>query len=107
MNQYSGEVFDLGYQHYEGPREGRNRARKALYMNGVRTTLGLGRGSRAKILPVLLFLCAIIPAVLFAVIAVTAGSDDALPSHSEYYGLEAIILFIFAAILAPVLLCSD
>jgi ABC-2 type transport system permease protein len=107
MNEATGEVFDLGYQHYEGPREGRNRARKALWMNGVRTTLGLGRGSRAKILPVLLFLCAIVPAVLFAVTAVTAGSDDVLPSHSEYYGLEAIILFIFAAILAPVLLCSD
>ena len=107
MNEASGEVFDLGYQHYEGPREGRNRARRALWMNGVRTTLGLGRGSRAKILPVLLFLCAMIPAVVMAVIAVMAGSDDVLPSHSEYYGLEAIILFIFAAILAPVLLCSD
>lgn len=107
MSEAGGEVFDLGYQHYEGPREGRNRARKALWMNGMRTTLGIGRGSRAKILPVILFLCAIIPAVVMAVVAAVAGSSDALPSHSDYFGLESLVLFIFAALLAPELLCSD
>ena len=61
MTQTTGEVFDLGYQHYDGPREGRFRARTALWVNGVRTALGLGRGAKAKILPTLLFVAAMAP----------------------------------------------
>mgnify|MGYP007026202615 CR=1 FL=1 len=45
MTQRAGELFDLGYQHYDGPREGRMRARKAVFFDGFRTTLGLGRGA--------------------------------------------------------------
>ena len=42
MREAQGEVFDLGYQHYDGPREGRSRARKAIFWDGIRTVLGLG-----------------------------------------------------------------
>jgi ABC-2 type transport system permease protein len=47
----AGTVFDIGYQRYSGPREGRHRARVAVFKDGVRTALGLGRGARAKVLP--------------------------------------------------------
>ena len=107
MSETSGEVFDLGYQHYDGPREGRTRARKALWMNGVRTALGLGRGSRAKILPVLLFIFAMAPAVIMTLIVSTAGSGTDLPSHADYYRIISIVLLLFSAIIAPELLCSD
>ena len=30
-----------------------------------------------------------------------------LPSHSDYYGIASIILFVFAAVVAPELLCRD
>ena len=46
--QSEGTVFDLGYRRYEGPREGRNRARTAVYIDGLKITLGIGRGGRAK-----------------------------------------------------------
>ena len=46
-----GTVFDIGYQRYTGTREGRGRARRAVFKDGLRTALGLGRGGRAKILP--------------------------------------------------------
>src|SRR5690606_33665691 len=45
-----GAVYDIGYRSYSGPREGRHRARLAVFKNGVRTALGLGRGARAKAL---------------------------------------------------------
>ena len=64
-----GEVFDLGYQHYDGPREGRLRAFKSIWVDGMRTTLGLGRGPKAKVLPFLLFAAAISPAVILSLIA--------------------------------------
>jgi len=107
MTEQSGEVFDLGYQHYKGPREGRMRARKALWINGMRTALGLGRGTRAKILPAMLFLFAILTAVVMALAASLAGSEDDLPSHADYYRIVSVILLLFSAIIAPELLCPD
>ena len=107
MTQSAGELYDLGYQHYGGPREGRMRARKAVFVDGFRTTLGLGHGPLAKVLPILLFGAAMAPAVIMAIIASqTEGLLD-LPSHDEYYERVSIILIIFSAIIAPELLCPD
>ena len=104
----SAEVFDLGYQHYRGPREGRSRARRALYINGLRTTLGIGRGPLAKVLAVLMFGAAIVPAVIMAVVvALFEPVADALPSHEDYYELVSLVLLLFAAIVGPELLCPD
>ena len=72
--QAGAEVYDLGYQHYQGPREGRARARRSLYVNGLRTTLGIGRGPLAKVLAVLMFAAAMVPAVVMAVIVSLFGA---------------------------------
>ena len=107
------EVFDLGYQRYAGPREGRSRARLALFENGARTVLGIGRGGRAKILPVGLFLAVMTPAVVFVTILAFLdplagdGAADFIPGPSDYYSLVSVVLIIFGAIMAPELLCPD
>lgn len=108
-----GTVFDIGYQRYDGPREGRGRARFAVFKNGVRTALGLGRGVKAKILPwgfiILLAGIAFIMA-LVAGAALRFGGPEAveqLPSHSDFYGIASIFFFVFAAVVAPELLCPD
>ena len=77
--QSRGELYDIGYRRYEGPREGRNRARIALWTNGMRTALGLGRGAPAKILPILLFAAITASAVVIVIIASFAegfGASD-------------------------------
>ena len=107
MTQRTGELFDLGYQHYDGPREGRMRARKAVFFDGFKTTLGLGRGAGAKVLPFLLFGAAMAPAVIMAIIASVTNNLVDLPGHSIYYQIVSIVLLIFAAIIAPELLCPD
>lgn len=107
MTQPAGELFDLGYQHYDGPREGRWRACKAVFSDGFRTTLGLGRGSGAKVLPFLLFGTAMAPAVILALIASLSEGLLDVPGHAEYYQIVSIVLLIFAAIIAPELLCPD
>ena len=107
MTQRTGELFDLGYQHYDGPREGRMRARKAVFYDGFRTTLGLGRGAGAKVLPFLLFGAAMAPAVIMAIIASVTNNLVDLPGHDDYYEVVSIVLLIFAAIIAPELLCPD
>ena len=68
MTQSPGEVYDIGYQHYAGPREGRARARWALWLNGVRAALGLGRGWSSKVLPIILLIALLIPALVFTLI---------------------------------------
>ena len=110
-----GAVFDIGYQRYKGRREGRGRARTAIFKDGVRTALGLGRGGRAKILPWLFISLLAGIALIMALVAGAAerfggpGSAEKanLPSHSDYYGIASILLFVFAALVGPELLCRD
>ena len=108
MTEARGEVFDLGYQHYDGPREGRMRARKALWVNGVRTALGIGRSWGAKVLPGVLFIAVMIPALIISIAATQIGVDDpGLLRHDGYYQIVSVILILFSAIIAPELLCPD
>lgn len=108
-----GTVFDIGYRSYTGEREGRNRSRLAVYKDGIRIALGFGRGGRAKILPWFFIGVLSLIGLVMAIVAGAArrlGGQEAvaqLPSHGDYYGIAAIILFIFAAIVAPELLCRD
>ncbi len=110
-----GTVFDIGYQNYTGPREGRIRARLSVYKDGVRNSLGLGRGARAKFLPWFFIAALVIIALVMALMIGGAytyiGPDAAeqlnLPSHSDYYGISSIVFFVLAAVGAPELLCPD
>ncbi len=111
MTASEGQLFDLGYQRYEGPREGRARARKALFVNGVRACFGLGRGAMAKVLPILFFGAVMSPAIVFIIIAATTerviGVALDIPGHADYYQIVSIILLLFSAVMAPELLCPD
>lgn len=111
----TGTVFDIGYQHYDGPREGIGRARTAVFKDGLRTALGLGRGPRAKLLPWFFIGLLCLIALIMAMVAGAAdrlggeGTADQLnlPTHSDFYGIASILLFVFAALVAPELLCRD
>ena len=111
----TGTVFDIGYQSYSGVREGRRRSRMAVYKDGFRTALGLGRGGRAKILPWLFLSLLGFIGLIMALVAGAAerlggpGSAERmnLPSHGDYYGIASMILFVFAAVVGPELLCPD
>ena len=111
----TGTVFDIGYQRYTDAREGRGRSRQAIFKDGVRIALGLGRGGRAKVLPWFFIVVLSVLGLGFALVAGAAnrlgGPGTAekvnLPSHSDYYGIASIILFVFGAVMAPELLCRD
>ena len=111
----TGTVFDIGYRNYDGPREGRGRSLRAVYRNGVRIALGLGRGGRAKILPWFFVIVLIFVAFIMALMAGTvdrmqgpgAAERMDLPSHNDYYAIASLILFVFGAVVAPELLCRD
>ena len=111
----SGAVFDIGYQRYTGVRQGRSRGRAAIYTDGVRAALGLGRGSRAKVLP---WLFIALLSGIATIMALVAGAMDSmggpgtaaqrnLPSHGDFYGIASVVMFVFAAVVGPELLCRD
>lgn len=111
----SGTVFDIGYRSYTGEREGRDRSRRAVFKDGLRIALGMGRGGRAKVLP--WFFISLL-AIIGLVMAIVAGAIDRiggpgsaerldLPSHADFYSIASIILFVFAALVGPELLCRD
>ncbi len=106
----SGQLFDIGYQRYDGPRQGRNRARLALFVSGVRQSLGLGRGARSKILPVLMVSVSVVPAAVILVIATITGNlgaESRPVGLGDYFPINTLLLMIVAAILAPGLIVPD
>ena len=107
MTEPAGELFDIGYQSYDGPREGRMRARRAVWSNGVRIALGLGRPLTAKILPWAYIGFASLMAVVFTIIFTLGGDLTDLPGTSGYYQVVSFLLFLFGAVVAPELLCPD
>jgi ABC-2 type transport system permease protein len=112
MTQQSGAVYDLGYEPYEGERTGRNGARKAVYIDGIRRVLGLGRKARRKVMPWTLLFFAVVPAVVAIGIGflVPAGTPDAInlaDQNSEFFTVSGTIAMLFTALAAPELLIPD
>jgi ABC-2 type transport system permease protein len=113
VSQPAAEIFDLGYQPYEGERGRRWARRRAIWRDGIRISLGLGRGAAAKIAPWLLIGLSLVPMVVLVVLAAFLGSvptspdDFELPSYAEYFDFAVIPLGLFAAVVAPLLLCPD
>lgn len=111
----SGTVFDIGYRGYDGPRDGRAAARRAVFLDGVRAALGVGRGGRAKVLPwaflgLLTFIALILALVAGAAERIAgpgATQQMNLPTHGDLFAFASVILYAFAALVAPELICRD
>ena len=111
----SGNIYDLGYRRYEGPRLGRAHAIRSLVSHSFRTAFGLGRGGRAKVAPVIFGAMAVLPAVLVVgVLAIVArlGIDRdlegfGLVGFSSYFGAISAIIALFCAAQAPELFGRD
>jgi len=107
-----GEVFDLGYAPYDGPRRGRRGAVTATLLDGMLRIMGMRRRARAKILPWLLLGLAVLPAVVFVGFAFLLTSfapqaESPFGGHAEYFDVIGTIVLLFSALAAPELLVPD
>jgi len=66
-----GEVFDRGYAHYDGRRQGRLAAWWSLTTYSMKRALGLRKRWTAKVLPFCLYVAAIIPVVVLVAAGLT------------------------------------
>lgn len=96
-----GSIYDLGYQHYTGPRLGRRHAILSLYDHSLRGVFGIGRPISSKIAPMVLFVIALLPAIVqLGIASVSSGEVDILEPQ-DYYGFIQFVLAIFVAVVAP------
>jgi ABC-2 type transport system permease protein len=111
----AGNIYDLGYRRYEGPRLGRAHAIRSLIVHSFRTTYGIGRGGRAKAAPIIFGAMAILPAVIIVgglTIAARFGFDRQLDDaeligFNNYYSSVTAIVVLFCAAQAPELFGRD
>jgi ABC-2 type transport system permease protein len=104
--QAVGVIHDLGYRRYDGPRLGRAQIVRALTWHSFRSAFGIGRGVKAKIIPVLACIAMLLPAFVNA-FAVARGNPRLFGYDVYVPQLRVVVLTIFLAAQAPELVSRD
>ncbi|MFI6505218.1 ABC transporter permease [Nonomuraea typhae] len=95
----STEIYDIGYRHYDGPRLGSGHTNRALIVHSLRGVFGLGRAARSKIVPFMLAVIMVLPAVV--TIAMMALLKERDLAYSAYTVIMQPVVAIFMAAQAP------
>ena len=103
----SGVIHDLGYRHYDGPRDGAATIARTLYVTGLRHAFGLGRSGRSKILPFLLLALAALPGAIVVGVVTIVGFSELPLTYADYTNQTQLLVSLFAAAQAPVLFSRD
>src|SRR5215472_16172362 len=103
-----GVIHDIGYRQYGGQRVGRPQIVRALAVDGLRNSFGFGRGVKAKVFPVLLFILICLPAVIsIAAMALNPGTGRLFTYDSYQSPLRPLVLLVFVSLQAPSLVSGD
>ncbi len=100
-----GEVFDRGYERYEGMRLGRRHAVWALTRYSMKRAMGIKKGWTAKIVPFLIYAAAALTALI--PVGIESFVDQEIIQYDEFFGTLYLLEGIFVATVAPELLCGD
>ncbi len=98
-------MFDRGYQHYDGQRLGRSSSIKALILWSVKRGIGIKKRWTAKIMPIVLYGLAYLPAIVITAIIAFLPAEGL--GYGSLYGFLEFIILIYAASVAPEMLCDD
>jgi len=105
--QPEAEIYDRGYRHYDGPREGRRHAIQALIMYSIKRGLGIKKRWTAKIIPILIYAFAFFPVLIIIGIRAFVGNAAGGLNFLTLYRAISVIMVVFAAATAPEMLCDD
>jgi ABC-2 type transport system permease protein len=107
MSGESSIIYDLGYRHYDGRRLGSWQATRALFVHTLLGAYGLRRSARSKIVPLMLFALAGLPAVIIAVMVNVQPADEPPLAYTEYAIVIWLLLAIYVAGQAPQAISRD
>src|ERR1035438_78579 len=96
----AGTIYDLGYQHYTGPRYGRLHVIRTLTAFSFNAAFGKGRGSRAQLVPYIVMALLFLPAIVQIGMASAFGQPQ-LISYAQYLPAVTFFLALFTAAQAP------
>jgi ABC-2 type transport system permease protein len=103
-----GVIHDLGYRRYDGQRLGRPGIIRALYWHSLRSAFGIGRGPRAKIVPIFTFILMCLPAIVNAVSEAQHPGSTPIVDYDTYtWRLRSLVMLIFVAAQAPEMVSRD
>jgi ABC-2 type transport system permease protein len=104
----SGVIHNIGYRRYDAVRLGRAAIVRALIWHSFRAAFGIGRGAKAKIFPILLFIFMCLPAAVNAIgLALNPGNPPAVTYDGYTPQLRVVAMLIFVALEAPNLVSND
>src|SRR6185437_15367911 len=95
--QPDAQIYDRGYRHYEGKREGRAHAIRALIGYSIKRGLGIKKRWTAKIIPFIIYILGFFPVIIIIGIRAFAGRLAQGFNYETLYDLLATILLVFAA----------
>lgn len=102
----AGTIYDLGYQTYGGTRLGRNDAIANLIKYSFKAAFGIGRGARAKAIPMFVAAIVFLPAIVRVGVASTIGQPN-LVDFAGHLQFTAFSIALFVAAQAPELIVTD
>lgn len=106
-------IYDRGYRTYDGPRLGPAGARRAVYKDGLRRSLGFGRKARYKIIPWTLITFGLVAAAVILGIHWAIGDlaesilAQEIPSYGDLFDLFGWVALFFIAFAGPQMLIPD
>jgi ABC-2 type transport system permease protein len=111
----AGSIYDLGYRHYEGKRNGRVYAMWSLFVESFRGVWGFGRPMTAKAAPFILlalyafaaFIQLAFSSIIFQSISQPGASTEGLFTYANYYSRLGILVLFFCVAQAPEVVCRD
>ena len=119
------QILDRGYRHYDGPRTGTSGAMRSVVKYTAQRALGIHRKFRYKIVPILVIAISFVPHIVWVGIIVLTNrldeqSDGVMPAgvgrmvanelvkdYPGSYGSIVLAIALFAAFVAPEVLCTD
>jgi ABC-2 type transport system permease protein len=103
----TGVIHDIGYRHYEGPRLGQGYIWRSLFSQSLKSTFGIGRTARSKVLPMILLAIMLLPALISVVVMVVTDADEQAIAYHHYAINLQLVIAVFVASQAPQLFARD
>ncbi|MGN0065069.1 MAG: ABC transporter permease [Nocardioides sp.] len=103
----TGVIHDIGYRHYDGPRESDAAIARSLFVTGLKHTYGLGRSGRSKILPGILLGAMLLPVAILVGVMAIIGLDEPPVTYAGLTNQTQLLVTVFMAAQAPALFSRD
>jgi ABC-2 type transport system permease protein len=103
----TGVIHDIGFRRYEGPRLGRAYLLRSLYVESLKGAYGLGRSAKSKVMPILLLVAIVLPALIIALVAGLTHASTLPLAYTSYVIDLSTVISVFVASQSPASVSRD